>query len=222
MYAPKRHLFTVREYNRMAEYGIVPERGTELVDGRVVEQSLGAPRRFTADEYLRMAETGILSPDARVELIDGEIVEVSPSGSRHAACISRLSALMHARLGKAGIVRVQLPIRTGAQTLPEPDLAVVRFAEDFYAGEHPGAEDALLVVEVADSSIAFDRDVKHRVYADHRVPVYWLVDLNREVVVIHTHPATGRYTERLTVRRGQTLWLSSVPGLEITVQEVLG
>jgi Uma2 family endonuclease len=222
MYAPRQHHFTLRDYNRMAEYGIVPERGTELVDGRVVEESGGVPRRFTAGEYMRMAETGILAADARVELIEGEIIDVSPSGSRHAACISRLSALVHGRLGRAGIVRVQLPLELGLRTCPEPDLAVVRHSDDFYASSHPTGRDALLVVEVADSSVAFDRDVKHRVYADQWIPVYWLVDLAREVVVVHTAPAAGRYTSRLTCKRGQTLIPSSVPSLEVTVQEILG
>ena len=222
MYEPKPHHFTLREYNRMAEYGIVPARGTELVDGLVVERSQGQPRRFTADEYRRMAETGILAPDARVELIEGEIVDVSPSGSRHAACISRLSALMHARVGKSLIVRVQLPVQLGGGSIPEPDLAVVRHAEDFYASEHPTGDDVLLAVEVADSSIVLDARVKHHAYATARIPIYWLVDLTRDVVVVHLYPAGDRYTERQTMKRGATLSPSTLPGVEITVQEILG
>jgi Uma2 family endonuclease len=222
MYAPQRHVFSVREYDRMAEYGIVSGRGTALVEGRVVHPSLGEPRRFTVDEYLRMAETGILPPDAAVELLDGEIVDVSPSGSRHAACISRLSALVHSRLRTGEIVRVQLPIRAGEGSLPEPDLAIVRFRDDYYSGAHPDPGDALLVVEVADSSVGFDRMVKSRIYADHGIPAYWLVDLNLDAVVVHGEPAAGAYRARRTARRGQLLSVQAVPGLEFLVEEILG
>ena len=151
-------------------------------------------RRFTADEYQRMGETGILSPGDRVELIDGDVLAMTPIVPRHAASVDRANrAFVRSLSGDEAIVRVQSPIRLSLYTEPEPDISLLRPRADFYASAHPGPADVLLVVEVADSSIDFDRDVKAYVYAQSGVPEYWLVDLTEDRVVRHTSPSGGAY-----------------------------
>ena len=121
--------------------------------------------RFTTTEYDRMAEAGVLGEDDRVELIEGEILEMSPMGRRHAACVDRLTRLLVRGVGDAAIVRVQNPIVLSDHNEPQPDLALLRPRVDFYTAEHPGPEDALLVVEVSDSSVEYDRQIKVPLYA---------------------------------------------------------
>lgn len=151
-------------------------------------------RRFTADEYQRMGETGILSPDDRVELIDGEVLAMTPIGSRHAASVDRATRVFVTHVsGDEAIVRVQGPVRLSPYTELEPDIVLLRPRADFYASAHPGPADVLLLVEVAESSIDFDRDVKAYVYAQSGVSEYWLVDLTEDRVVRYTLPAEGAY-----------------------------
>ena len=157
-------------------------------------------RRFTADEYYRMAETGILLPGDRVELIDGDVLAMTPIGPRHAASVDRATRVFVTGVaGDEAIVRVQGPVRLTLYTEPEPDIALLRPRADFYASGHPGPADIVLVVEVADSSLDFDRNVKAYVYAQSGVPEYWLVDLNDGCLVRYTSPAGGTYqkVERL-------------------------
>jgi Uma2 family endonuclease len=117
-------------------------------------------RLFTVEEYHRMAEAGILSEEDRVELIEGELVTMSPIGSRHAACVKRLVRLLDRAAGDRAIVGAQDPIRLGARSEPQPDVALLRYRPDFYASAHPGPEDVLLVVEVAETSADADRSLK--------------------------------------------------------------
>src|SRR5438552_12280642 len=134
-------------------------------------------RRFTVEEYHRMAEAGILSEDDRVELIEGEIVQMSPIGPRHSACVDRLNALFTSRLRRRAIVRVQNPIVLSRWTEPQPDLTLLRPRADFYAERHPGPADVLLAVEVAETSGVYDRGTKLALYARARIPEVWLVDV---------------------------------------------
>jgi Uma2 family endonuclease len=140
-------------------------------------ETLPHKHRLTRDEYYRMAETGILAPDARVELVEGEIIDMAPIGSPHAARVSRLAKIFTLALAERAIVNVQNPLVLNEYSEPEPDITVLRYREDFYAGGHPRPEDVLLVIEVADTSLQYDRDVKLPLYAAHGIPEYWLVDL---------------------------------------------
>jgi Uma2 family endonuclease len=150
-------------------------------------------RRFTVDEYYRMAQVGILSEQDRVELIDGEVLPMSPIGSRHSATVDRVNHAFNSRLSGRAIVRVQGPVRLDLYTEPEPDILLLRPRADFYASGHPGPADVLLIVEVADSSIGYDRDVKAYIYARSGVPEYWLLDLNENVLIRHASPDGGTY-----------------------------
>jgi len=125
-------------------------------------------RLFNVDEYHRMAATGVLSESDRVELIGGEILEMSPIGRRHAACVDRLTRLLVIRLGETAIVRVQNPIALGQHSEPQPDVSLLRPRDDFYASGHPSPEDVLLVIEVCETSIDYDRDIKLPEYAASR------------------------------------------------------
>jgi len=178
-------------------------------------------RLFTVEEYHRMAEAGILSEDDRVELIEGELVTMSPIGSRHAACVARLTALLFPVEGR-GILWVQNPIRLGARSEPQPDVALLRYRPDFYASAHPGPEDVLLVVEVAETSADADRSLKIPLYARYGIPEAWLVDLLEERIEIYRHPTPQGYRSLHIAHRGETVSPTALPDLELSVDEILG
>jgi Uma2 family endonuclease len=157
---------------------------------------LGVRRhQLTVAQYHRMAETGVLAPGARVELLEGVIVDMAPIGSRHAAAVNRLTRAFAAAVGHRAIVSVQNPLRLGDHDEPQPDLALLRPRADYYAAATPTAADTLLVVEVAQSSAAYDRDVKLPLYAQHGVPEVWLVDLDAGRLQVCRAPQDGRYTD---------------------------
>ena len=133
--------------------------------------------RLSVTDYFRMVEVGILAEDARVELIDGEIIDMPPIGSPHAGLVNRLTRLLVTAVGERAIVSVQNPIILGTSSAPEPDLCLLAPRADDYASSHPLAEDVPLAIEVADSSLAYDRDVKTALYARHGIAEVWLVEV---------------------------------------------
>ncbi len=153
------------------------------------------PRRhwLTVDDYYRMAEVGILDPDARVELIDGEIIDMAPPGSPHAATVNYLTQVfVRAVEGRANVV-VQNPVRLNKYSEPQPDLALVRWRDDFYRERHPQPDDVLLIVEVAATSLRYDRKKKVPLYERHGIPEMWLVDVNGRRLVRYRAPRKGVY-----------------------------
>ena len=182
-----------------------------------------ARRMFTIDDYFRMAEAGILVEDDRVELIRGEIVEMAPIGSRHAATVDRLNRLLSRLVGDDAIVRVRNPLRLESQeSSPQPDISLLEPRADYYANQHPTAADTLLVIEVADSSADIDRQVKAPLYAEAGVRELWIVVLSEEVVETYRDPAGGRYTAIQSFRRGDQLSPQALPGVTLTVEQILG
>ncbi len=179
-------------------------------------------RRFTVEEYHRMGEAGIFAEDDRIELIDGEIIQMIPIGSPHAACVDRLTRLFVLSAGQRASVRVQSPISLGPQSEPQPDLTLLRPRADFYVNAHPGASDVWLVVEVAGTSLPFDRTVKMPLYSRAGVPEVWLVDLAGACVEVHRRPSAGRYEEVQRVTRGERLTCQAFPDLSVGVDELLG
>ena len=178
--------------------------------------------RFTRADYHRMAQTGILNPDVRVELIDGEIIEMSPIGSRHMATVNRLTTFLVPRLLGAAIVQVQGPIALGDNGEPEPDLALLQFRDDFYATATATEEAARLVIEVADTSEVYDRRTKGPLYARYGIPELWIVELNRDRVTRHLDPTPRGYSTTRVFRRGETLSPLAFPDLVVTVDDILG
>ncbi len=180
------------------------------------------PRRFTAAEYQQMIEAGVFGDDERLELIDGEIVQMSPIGPRHAACVRRLNALLSHLLAGQAIVDVQNPMIVDVAYAPQPDLALLRPRSDFYASQTPTAADCLLVVEVADSSVETDRQIKMPRYARGGLTELWLIDLERDVVVVYREPLGDSYQHLQVFRRGDTITPAGLPGLSVIVQSILG
>jgi len=176
---------------------------------------------FTVDEYHRMADAGILTEDDRVELIDGEIIKMSPIGSHHAASVNRLAAVLIPRVGKAAIVSVQNPVDVDDYSEPEPDIVLLKYRDDFYSGSHPGPQDVLLIIEVADSSLEYDRTVKLSTYARAGIPEYWIADLPGDGIDAYSDPANGAYRKFRRAKRGEALTPQNLPGLTIAVDEIL-
>lgn len=181
-----------------------------------------ARRRFSVDEYHRMAEAGILHEDDRVELIEGEIVQMSPIGSRHAACVGRLTHLFALRLGTRVQVWVQNPIRLGHRSEPQPDLALLKLRPDCYAGAHPGSEAVFLVIEVAETSAEYDRHVKLALYSRAGIPEAWLVDLAGDAVEVYRRPGAAGYAQLERWGRGERLSIDAIPEWACTVDDVIG
>jgi Uma2 family endonuclease len=159
--------------------------------------------RFTVEQYHRMIETGVLTEEDRVELLEGWIVDKMSQHPRHAGVISLLLAKLQAKLPKAWIVRVQSPV-TLEHSEPEPDLAVVPGPEERYLTAHPRSDEVALVIEVADTSVERDRTAKGRLYAEARIPMYWVVNLPEITVEIYTQPIGGK-TPRYRSRERQTI-----------------
>jgi Uma2 family endonuclease len=180
----------------------------------------GARRRFTRTEYYRMAEVGILRPHDRVELIKGEIVEMSPIGRRHKAFVANLGELLILRLASRALVHVQSGVVLADDTEPEPDVAVLRRRAVPYKEREAHAEDVLLLIEVAESSLAYDRSTKQRLYAEARIPEYWVVDCAAEAVEVHRDPGPEGYGEVRRLTGAATLALLAFPDVQVTTAEI--
>jgi Uma2 family endonuclease len=169
--------------------------------------------RITVEHYYRMADAGLFAPDERVELIDGEIVDMPPVGTRHAGKLSRLVDMLSAAIGRHGMIRVQLPLRLGEASEPQPDIVVVAPRADYYEHHHPTAADALLVIELGDSTLRYDRDVKAPLYAEHGVPEAWVLDLRANRVLRFRRSAAGEPT--VTEEGFGTIVLDALPSVTV-------
>ena len=178
--------------------------------------------RFTVDDLERMVHAGILPEDARVELIEGELYDMNPIGWAHQAVVDRMTALFVLRLGDRAIVRTQGPIRLSPHTLPQPDLALLRPRPDYYRHAGPTPADVFLLVEVSDTTLAYDRDVKLPLYAQAGVPEVWLVDLPGQLVLVFREPAGDRYRDTLTYRLGDRISPQAFPDISLAVDDLLG
>lgn len=155
--------------------------------------------RITVEHFYRMGEAGLFAEDERVELINGEIIDVPPMGFRHAGVLDYLARLLTAAIGTRAIVRQQLPVRLGEYSEPIPDISVLKPRDDFYMARHPAPADVLLIVEVSSSTLRFDRNVKTPLYAHHGIAEAWVLDVQGEQVHYHRAPKDGRYTAIGTV-----------------------
>lgn len=179
-------------------------------------------RHFNTAEYYRMAAAGVLKEDDRVELIEGEIVEMNPIGSRHAACVGRLTEVLGRLAGGEAIVWVQNPVQINDYSEPLPDVALLKRRDDFYAQANPQPADVLLIIEVADSSVEYDRDIKIPLYAGASITEVWLVNLPQEIIEVYTQPVGDTYREIRMVKRGESLAVKSIPSLTLNADIVLG
>jgi Uma2 family endonuclease len=178
-------------------------------------------RPFSVEEYERMVEVGILGKEDRVELIEGEILEMSPIGNRHMACVDRTATLLLPPLLGHSIVRVQGAIRLGDYNKPQPDLILLRHRKDFYSAQGAVTRDALLVIEVSDSSIRYDRGPKLRVYARHGVHEVWIEDLTTDSLLVFRDAEGGAYMTQRTFKPGDSVAPLAFPELVLSVSSLL-
>ena len=177
---------------------------------------------FTVDEYHLMGDAGIFHEDDRVELIDGQVVEMTPIGVPHAGCVNRLNQLFTPVAGTIATLSVQNPVILDEHEEPQPDFTVLRYRADGYGARHPRAADVLLVIEVADTSVKSDRNVKIPLYARAAIPEAWLVNLPADRIEVYRNPVCGRYAEVTSISRGETLTPLEVPSVTLSVDRILG
>jgi Uma2 family endonuclease len=180
------------------------------------------PWRFTAQDYHRMGEIGILGPDDRVELIEGEIIQMSPIGDRHAGRTIVLNRTFTLRLGQRAYVSVQNPVRLSERSEPQPDLVIMRASSATHAVRAPRPEDVLLLIEIADTTVFYDRELKVPLYAAAGIPETWLLDLPADRLRVYRGPEGREYRSVQILARGSTVAPMAFPDIEIAIDEILG
>lgn len=178
--------------------------------------------RFTVDDYERMIDAGVFIESGRLELWEGEIVEMTPIGLPHEVSVDRLTRLFTDALGHRAIVKIQGSVRIDERSQPQPDVAILVARDDFYATRRPGPADIALLVEVSDTSLAYDRNVKMPRYAATGVCEGWVVDLRNEVVYVSTEPLPGGYATTSTAARGDHVSPTAFPDVRLAVDDILG
>lgn len=176
--------------------------------------------QITTEEYLRMGEAGVFAPEARLELIEGEIVEMAPIGSPHASVVNTLAYLFFTLAGNRAIVSVQAPTVAGERSVPQPDLMLLKPRADRYFSAHPGPDDVLLLVEVSDSTLAFDVGTKLPLYARAGITEVWIVDVNARAVQVHREPGASGYGRSFTAPHGESIAVLALPEARLAVSEI--
>lgn len=177
--------------------------------------------RFTTQKYHQMIDAGVFTEDDRLELLEGEVVAISPINPRHSGTVNRTARLFNVLFGDRAIVGVQNPIQLSEYSEPQPDVTLLAPHPDFYAQGHPQPADILLVVEVADASLAYDREVKGRLYAQAGIGEYWLVNLEEGWVEIYRDPSERGYRLARRALPGETIHLLAFPDTAVEVDEIL-
>ncbi len=185
--------------------------------GTVVEQ----PHRFTVADFYKMADAGIFNEDSRVELIKGQIIDMVPVGAPHSGTVNRFNYLLIMGVGQRGVVSVQNAVRLDDCSEPQPDFAVLQPRDDFYQAATPEAKDVILIIEVADSSLKFDRRVKTTLYAENGIPEYWIVNLTDRVVEVYRAPKDGSYTDIRRVAPGDVAGIEALPGVSFAAADLI-
>jgi len=222
---PWRRKWTTAEYRRMQEVGILaPDTPVEWVAGDLILQGTGGERhRWTREEYYRMGDAGILGTEERVELIEGEVLKMSPQLPPHTVTISLVAGALSTAFGPGYYVRQQVPLELQGSVEPEPDAAVVPGSPRDYQDAHPTT--ALLVVEVSDTSLAFDQTKKAALYAAARILDYWIIDLVHHRVEIRRDPLQGaqgfNYQSVTSYGPGETLSPFAAPAAAVPVDDLL-
>lgn len=179
-------------------------------------------RRFKVAEFLRLAEIGFLREDERVELIRGEIVEMSPINVTHASTVSRLLSLLSNLLGRRVILSVQNPVELDDETLPQPDVALLQPRDDFYSKHHPGPQDILLLIEVSDSTVPYDRRIKASLYSTAGVIEYWIVNLPERQIEVYREPRPNGYRTLTRYAPGETITPLAFADITVSVSDIIG
>jgi Uma2 family endonuclease len=180
-----------------------------------------AKHRFSVKEYYRMAETGVLHPDARVELLDGQITDMSPIGPFHGGVTNFLSQFFFTAAKGRWTTTVQNPLRLDEHSEPEPDLMLLKPSADFYRTRHPLPEEVFLLVEIADTSLARDQEEKLPAYARAGIAEVWIVDLNEQTIEVYRQPHYAGYGAKTTLREGDKASPQVFPDAQVDVAELL-
>lgn len=181
------------------------------------------PQKHLTDlaEWRRMGEAGIFPPESRLELIEGEILHMAPIGVNHAGHTRRLNSLFTFLTAGKAIVSIQSPVQLGDLSEPEPDFALLRPVSDFYSTRHPKAEDVLLLIEVSDTTLGFDRNQKKYLYASYDIPEYWIVNLVDNCLEVFRQPQDGDYLQTLVLTAGDAIELIGLNGIQIQAGAIL-
>jgi Uma2 family endonuclease len=179
------------------------------------------PKRFRVADFRRMTEVGILPEESGWEIIDGFLIDKMTIGSRHASTVKRLNRKLTRLLEDNAVISVQDPIHIDEYNEPEPDIALLKPREDFYAESHPTPRDVLLVVEVSDSTVEYDRDIKKAIYAEAEIAEFWLVNLKENTIECYSQPKNGNYRLAKILETGEMLQSKTVENLRLKVEEIL-
>jgi Uma2 family endonuclease len=177
---------------------------------------------FNVIEYHKMIDAGIFIEDDHIELINGEIIEMTPIGSRHAGTVKRLNNLFSNRLCDRAIISIQDPVHLNDYSEPEPDIALLKPRDDFYSNAHPKPkpDDLLLIIEIADTSIGYDREVKIPLYAESLIQEVWILNLNDALLEVYREPQNSKYQNISYLHSGQTVTPSNFADLVLTIDEI--
>ena len=178
-------------------------------------------RKFTVDEYFRMVEAGVLKPKEKVELIEGEILLMAPMGPPHLGGVTRHARVFISQAANRFSVLIQGPVRLDEHSAPEPDVILAKFREDDYSFAHASPEDILLIIEVADSSLNYDREVKTHIYGRFNIPETWVLNLQGDCIERFTQPGPEGYAQHTVLGRGDKVTPLSWPEVELAVNELL-
>jgi Uma2 family endonuclease len=181
-----------------------------------------APKRFRAEDFRKMTEVGILPEESGWEVIDGFLIDKMSIGSKHAGAVKILSEMLRDLTRTEAIISVQDPIHIDDYNEPEPDIALLKRRNDFYRESHPLPSDVLLLVEVSDSTIEYDREIKKTLYAEAGIVEYWLVNLQNDTIEVYSQPKNGNYRLARILESGEIIEASAIENLTLKVDEILG
>ena len=176
---------------------------------------------FSVEDWHKMGNMGLFAQNTRLELIEGEIIDMGPIGSLHAGQVNRLNYLFNRQIADSAIISVQNPVTLGDSSEPQPDLMVLRPDPHFYSEKHPTPQDVLLLIEVSDSTLTYDRNVKKPLYARYGIVEYWVVNLKNDCIEVYLNPQAQDYTLIHIMRRGKVIIPSQLPHISIGVSDVL-
>ncbi|MEB3342654.1 Uma2 family endonuclease [Okeania sp.] len=177
---------------------------------------------FTVDQYNKILDAGVFTENERVELIRGEIVKMSPMGIHHSACVKCLAELFILRLAQTVTVGIQDSVRLNNTSEPQPDISLLQRRPDFYRTQQPQPENVFLLIEVSDTTIKYDREVKVPLYAENNIVEVWLVNLNEKCLEVYRQPKGNGYENMQTFKKGETMTIQVFPNVTFTVDEILG
>lgn len=179
-------------------------------------------KQFKVDDYYQMLEVGIIHPDDRVELIEGEIVQKSPMSSQHGGCINYLNQKLSSILNKSAIVSSQVPTHLSEISEPEPDMSILKYRNDYYRNSHAEAQDIHFVIEVSHTTLKYDLNVKVPMYAKHNIPEVWVIDLEKNEVHQFSQPIGEQYKEHIILNQGESIQSKQLSDVTLPINDILG